>query len=76
MTLQGETKQKLDKLLLRELQYFDLVRDTDEVPEFASPDTPKCNAFTNHKNTMHQNTPMHDKLDCQRTDRGRTTAFE
>ena len=57
-------EQKLDKLLLRELQSFDLVREMDKVPEDVSPDIPKWNALTNHKNNMHQNTPMHDKLDC------------
>ena len=62
MTLQGGTEQKLDKLLLRELQYFDLVRDMDKVPEFASPVILKWNALTNRKKYMHQNTPMHDKI--------------
>ena len=73
MTLQGGTEQKLDKLLLRELQYFDLVRDTDEVPEFISPDIPRWNALTNHENDMHQNTQCTINLECPLTDRGRTT---
>ena len=70
MTLQGGTEQKLDQLLLRESQNFDLVQNMDEVPEFVSPDIPKWNAMTNHKNSMHQNTPMHDTLDCPQADRG------
>ena len=41
MTLQGGTEQKLDKLLLRESQNLDLVRDMDEIPEFVSPDNPE-----------------------------------
>ena len=61
MTLQGGTEQKLDKLLLRESQIFNLVRDLDKVPEFVSPDIPKWDGLTNHKNNTHQNTPMHDK---------------
>ena len=48
----------------------------EEVPEFVSPDIPKWNAITNHKGNMHQNAPMHDTLDGQRTDRGRTTDLE
>ena len=54
-------KKKLDKLLLRELQYFDLARDMDKVPEFVSHDISKWNVLANHKNNMHWNTPMHDK---------------
>ena len=76
MTNQGGTDQKLDKLLFRESQIFDLVREMDKVPELVSPDIQKWNALTTHKNNMHQNTPMHGKLDGQQTDRGRTTAFE
>ena len=52
---------KLDKLLFRESQIFDLVRGLDKVPEFVSPDIPKGNALSNHKGNMHQNTPTHDK---------------
>ena len=61
MTLQGGAEKKLDKLLLRESQIFDLVREMDKVPEFVSPDIPEWNALANHKNNLHQNTPMHDK---------------
>ena len=73
MTLHGGTEQRLGSPLLRESQSFDLVREMDKVPEDVSPDIPKWNALTNHKNNKHQNTPMHDKLDGQRTDRGWTT---
>ena len=43
--------------------------------EFVSPVIPKWNALTNHKNSMHQNTPMHHKLDYQQTDRGADNKF-
>ena len=76
MTLQGGTEQKLDKLLPRELQYFDLVRDMDEVPEFVSPDILRWNALMNHRDNMDPNTPMHDKLDCQHADRGLITDLD
>ena len=62
MTLQGGAEQKLDKLLFCELQYFDLVREMDKVPEFVSPDIPTWKVWTDHKINMHQITPMHDKI--------------
>ena len=69
MTLQGGTEQKLDKLLLRESQNFDPFPEMEGVSEFVSPGIPKWNALMKHKNNMHQNTPMHDTLDCLHADR-------
>ena len=51
---------------MEESQIFDLVREMDKVPEIVSPDIPKWNALTNHKNNMHQNTPTHDNLTVNR----------